>query len=226
MSNTVFIATGNAHKIQEIQSILPHIHFETPASMHISVSVEETGNSFLENALLKARAYHHALMSKYQASKSKAIPTDLCILAEDSGLCVEALDGRPHIHSARYEIDAFETHSHIMSLAHFQCQKIVEEMESHTNRHAYFVCCAVLFWHTHNNIEEYIVCKKTWHGEIITNATSVKNKSEETNLNGFGYDPIFYIPALGCTAATLSPHEKNTHSHRAGAMTMLASHIR
>ena len=236
-NKTMLIATGNAHKIQEIQSILSPIHvkahfkthFITPDDIHISPSIEEDGNSFLENALLKARAYH---------SIASSAVNDLVILAEDSGLCIEALNGRPHIHSARYEIEAFETQTNTMSLSRFQCEKILEEMEGQHNRNAHFVCCAVLLWHNAHHTEEYIVCEKKWHGEIIsdfisalipalTSAPEKKTGKQPVKqaLNGFGYDPIFYVPALQRTAAELSPHEKNAHSHRAQAITTLASHI-
>lgn len=198
MSQHILIASGNAHKIQEIQDIMPEFTFISPQDINLDISPEEHGNSFLENAILKARAFYHSAYSILQEN--------CIVLADDSGICIDALNGEPGIHSARYKQEELNHIPQERHPRHFQCLKILEEMKGLKKRNAHFICCAVLMW----NEDEYAVYQARWNGKII--------EDQPVGLRGFGYDPIFYLPEKQCTSAQLSPEEKNTLSHRALAL--------
>jgi XTP/dITP diphosphohydrolase len=120
-------------------------------------------------------------------------------LADDSGICVEALDGTPGIHSARFAgPDATDTQNN---------EHLLHLMKNHTNKRARYVCALVFIRHT--NDPEPIIASGAWNGEII---------DSPRGANGFGYDPFFFLPNLGQTAAELPPALKNKISHRALAL--------
>lgn len=186
----LFLATGNNHKRDEVQSILPQIKIKTPADISIAFHPDENGNSFFENALIKAR-------SLYDYVK---VP----VLADDSGLCVRSLNGAPGIHSARYAVD----HAASKSQDKKNIEKLLAKLDGEQNRAAYFVCCLVLYIQP----DRFFVVQEICEGEILKSCRGE---------NGFGYDPIFFIPALNKTMAELSPAEKNAVSHRGKALTGL-----
>ncbi len=163
--------------------------FELHTQNEFGVSVaEEPYCTFLENALTKAR----------HASRSTGLPA----LADDSGLCVLALNGAPGVQSARYagEPQSDQRNNH----------KLVEALSYIENRSAYYYSVCVLVRHADD--PQPIVADGVWHGEIC---------AEPRGSNGFGYDPHFWLPELGKTAAELQPDQKNRLSHRGIAMRSL-----
>jgi XTP/dITP diphosphohydrolase len=179
----IWFATGNPHKQGELAAILEGHQIRTPEEG--CFEPEETGASFLENALVKARAL-------YRQGRSP-------VIADDSGLCVDALGGRPGIFSARYgsgggrTLDAGERNALLLG-----------ELEGHSRRSARFVCAMVLLL----TEDRFFVAQETLEGEIVR---------ESRGSGGFGYDPLLYLPGRGCTVAELPEGEKNRISHRGKA---------
>lgn len=182
--NKIVLASNNLNKIKELNQNFPNIAWQSLSCFGIA-EIDETGFSFVENALLKAR----------NASKISNLPA----LADDSGLCVKALNGAPGIYSARFAGNVKSDSANN--------QKLLELMQSQQNRSAMFVCVLVYV----NSFDDPlpIIAQGVWYGEI-----ALKPKGE----NGFGYDPIFYLPDMKKTAAMLTLAEKNRFSHRAKAL--------
>lgn len=187
----IIFATGNKNKMTEIRNIMADLDWEVLSMKEagIEVDVEENGETFEENAMIKARAI---------ASVAK----DAIVLADDSGLEIDFLNKEPGVHSSRFMgVDTSYTvkNQHILEL--------LKEAEGEA-RSARFVCtiAAVL-----PEGEEKVV-RATIEGQIATEI-----KGEE----GFGYDPIFYVPELGCTTAEISMEQKNKISHRGKALTKM-----
>lgn len=186
------IATSNQHKADEISKRLPG-QFEIVLQSELGVeSPEETGTSFVENALIKAK----------NATRLTGMPA----LADDSGLCVDALGGRPGIHSARFAGTHATDRSNIL--------KLLAEMDGIKNRKAAFHC--VLVYVASENDPVPLITQGRWSGEISIN---------EQGDQGFGYDPIFFLPEQSKTAAQLSPGDKNAISHRGLALRSLAKKL-
>jgi XTP/dITP diphosphohydrolase len=187
----IVLASNNKGKLREINQLVENCPFTiTPQSAFRVSEIEETGLSFVENALLKAR---HAS----QASGHPAI-------ADDSGLEVDVLDGAPGIYSARYAgIDASDSENVNKLLHHLR--DIPE-----ARRSARFQCLMVYM--SHGADPTPLICQGTWEGRILL---------RPCGQNGFGYDPIFYVPDYGCSAAELAPEIKNTISHRGQALRQL-----
>jgi len=177
----ITLATGNLHKVEEINLIARNYGIEFVLPQGEFNPVEDSDN-FLGNAYCKA---------KY-ASNSQT--TEL-YLADDSGLCVEALNGEPGIHSARYAPTAKE-----------RINKLLKVMENKENRKAYFTCAMVI---VNKKGEIVFQTQQYCHGSIL---------KEEIGQNGFGYDPIFYIDEEQKGMAQLSPERKAQISHRAKAL--------
>ncbi len=186
------LASGNAGKLRELTALfsehLAHEQVELFPQSHFQVSdVEETGLSFVENAILKAR---HA-----------ALHTGLPALSDDSGLEVDALQGAPGIYSARYAgVGAGDEANNRQLLA---ALKDVPEVA----RTARFQC--VLVYMRHDRDPTPKIFQGTWEGRILFDLEG---------KNGFGYDPLFYVPSEQCTAADLARERKNALSHRGQAM--------
>ncbi|MEL3906447.1 MAG: RdgB/HAM1 family non-canonical purine NTP pyrophosphatase [Treponema sp.] len=181
----IYLASGNRHKKEEFAAILPGYDIRIPADEGIVFDPEETGASFLENALLKARALYRCVRAP--------------VIADDSGLCVDALDGKPGIYSARYG-----TENGIALTAAEKNRLILTQMHGIRNRTCRFVCCiAVVLEH-----DRFFTVQETFEGLIAESGSGE---------GGFGYDPIVYIPALGKTVAELTAAEKNRWSHRGKA---------
>lgn len=185
----IILATGNSGKIAELEAILAPIICTGQSSLGID-SVEETGLSFVENALLKAR----------HASRIAQKPA----LADDSGLVVAALQGKPGIYSARYAGPEASDADNIALL--------LDKLKNTPNpkRQAYFYCAIVLVQHAADPTP--IIACGQWSGFIATKAAGDQ---------GFGYDPVFYLPEEQGTAAQLPAKIKNTLSHRAKALKQL-----
>ncbi|KTR47367.1 nucleoside-triphosphate diphosphatase [Pantoea ananatis] len=192
----VVLATGNPGKVRELADLLADFGLDVVAQTELGVeSAEETGLTFIENAILKAR---HA-----------AQVTGLPAIADDSGLAVNALGGAPGIYSARY---AGEDASDQQNL-----EKLLQALENTPDgqRQAQFHC--VLVYLRHASDPTPLVFHGAWEGEITRTASGE---------GGFGYDPVFWVPALGKTAAELTKAEKGKVSHRGKALTLLLEAMR
>jgi XTP/dITP diphosphohydrolase len=187
---TIWFATGNAHKRAELAAILPGHGIKIPADRGIPFDPDETGDSFAENALIKARELRRLIAAA-------GFPGP--VIADDSGLCVDALDGRPGIHSARYGGTPGKKLGDRDRNA-----LLLRELGDNPNRRARFVCAMALLLDDHR----FFLVQETLEGELI---------AAERGQGGFGYDPILFIPALGRTVAELSEEEKNRISHRGKA---------
>ncbi|WP_219951825.1 XTP/dITP diphosphatase [Dickeya zeae] len=195
MQNVV-LATGNAGKVRELAGLLADFGLGVVAQTTLGVdSAEETGLTFIENAILKAR----------HAARATGLPA----IADDSGLAVNALGGAPGIYSARY---AGEDASDQQNL-----DKLLAVLDNvpDEQRQASFHC--VLVYLRHADDPTPLVCHGSWQG-VITRAPAGEG--------GFGYDPVFFVPQLGKTAAELSREEKNAHSHRGQALRQLLDALR
>ncbi|MGD8710310.1 MAG: RdgB/HAM1 family non-canonical purine NTP pyrophosphatase [Ectothiorhodospiraceae bacterium] len=185
------LASNNEGKAREIGEMLSGLDIELLAqSFYYVPPVEETGLTFVENALLKAR--------------NACAHTSLPAIADDSGLEVDALDGEPGIYSARYagpDADDAANNRRLMD-------EILDVPED--ARTARFHCVVVFMRHASDPVP--LICHGSWEGRVVT---------EPCGSNGFGYDPHFLIPELGCTAAELAPDTKNRVSHRGQAFQCL-----
>jgi XTP/dITP diphosphohydrolase len=187
----VVLATDNRFKLREMRELLAPSGIEVVSQASLGVRpVAETGVSFVENALLKA---HNA-----------AAFTGLPAIADDSGIEVDALGGRPGVHSARYAGPQATDEDNLRRLEH-ELADVSDE-----RRGARYVC-ALVYVRTGDD-DQPIVCERPWTGRIA--------RTRRGTL-GFGYDPLFVVPHLGLTAAQLDPQQKNTLSHRGQAMRAL-----
>ena len=187
---TVVFASQNQGKIKEVKAIFEPLGFEVQPLPQDFPEIEENGSTFEENAMIKAETVCKA--------------TGLPVIADDSGLVVDALDGFPGIHSARWAGPGVS--------AHEKNQLLLEKMISvpEDQRGAEFVCAAVCVFPDGKHLTVRGQCR----GTIL---------SEEHGDGGFGYDPIFCVPKYGCTFGELSQDVKNSISHRARAFTALGS---
>ncbi|MFZ1387201.1 MAG: XTP/dITP diphosphatase [Thiolinea sp.] len=191
MSQRLVLASSNAGKLREFNSLLADFGFEVVRQADLGVTdAEETGLSFVENALLKAR---HASQV-----------TGLAALADDSGLVVDALDGQPGIYSARFAGQPTNDAANNAKLLEALKEVPAEQ------RTACFRCCIVLVRHPTDPVP--LIAEASWEGVILNAAQGQE---------GFGYDPLFYVPTQGCTAAELAATEKNRISHRGQALQRL-----
>ncbi|OCG32811.1 non-canonical purine NTP pyrophosphatase, RdgB/HAM1 family [Gilliamella sp. Fer2-1] len=192
----IVLATNNQGKVNELQRLLADAGFDIVAQSQFNVpDANETGLTFIENAILKAR--HTAKL------------TGLPAIADDSGLSVDALGGQPGIYSARYAGEHGNDQSNN--------QKLLDALKNvpKEKRTAYFYCALVFM--RHENDPTPIICLGKWHGLIL---------NEAQGDGGFGYDPLFYVPELGCTAAQLTKEQKSQISHRGQALKQLISKIK
>lgn len=184
----IVLATANPHKLQEINEITKGsgIEFVLPSGNFDPI---ENGETFEQNSIIKAK----------EASRiSNAIA-----LADDSGLCVEALNGEPGIHSARYDTTPQK-----------RIDKLLKNLARKDNRKAKFVCVMTLTDKDGNVLNQEI---GECHGQIAT---------EQYGTNGFGYDPVFVVDGYGITMAQMSEELKNTISHRANALSKMVEYIK
>ncbi|PCI77264.1 MAG: non-canonical purine NTP pyrophosphatase, RdgB/HAM1 family [SAR86 cluster bacterium] len=189
----VVLASSNMGKLVELQAILEQKDIQLLPQSEFSVSdADETGLSFVENALIKAR---HACLA-----------TGLPAIADDSGIEVDALKGEPGIYSARYA----GSHGEVADKENNA--KLLCELEgiSEMERSARFQCVIAYMRHAKDPMP--LICQGTWEGRILFS---------EEGENGFGYDPLFYVPSHGCASAKLDAATKNAISHRGQALTQL-----
>lgn len=189
------LATGNKGKVAELEGLLKPFGWRVrPQSEWQFAEAEETGLTFIENAIIKAR----------HAAEHTGSPA----LADDSGLAVHALQGAPGIYSARYAGPNCSDQDNINKLLQ-TLQGLPPEQ-----RHASFHC--VLVYLTHALDPTPIVCHGQWHGQITT---------QPAGVGGFGYDPIFWVPSMQCTAAELPAEQKRLISHRGQALRALTQQL-
>ena len=189
----VVLASSNRGKLVELQAILEQKDVQLLPQSEFSVSdADETGLSFVENALIKAR---HACLA-----------TGLPAISDDSGIEVDALMGEPGIYSARY------AGSHGEKADIDNNAKLLRELEgvAEQDRSARFQCVITYMRHAKDPMP--LICQGTWEGRILFS---------EEGENGFGYDPLFYVPSPGCASAKLDAATKNAISHRGQALAQL-----
>lgn len=189
MTQKVVLASGNQGKLREFIRMLSSQDVEIVKQSEFNVSdAEETGLTFVENAILKAR----------HAAKITGLPA----LADDSGIEVDALNGQPGIYSARYSGQGDDANN----------TKLIEAMVGvpEAERTARFRCCIVYMRHADD--PSPIIADAAWEGIILP---------ELKGANGFGYDPLFYVPTHDCSSAEIDPDEKNRISHRGQALRIL-----
>lgn len=192
MIKTIVAATGNAHKLKELRAILKDWQVVSAGEAGFLGEVEETGSTFAENAALKARAVCEA--------------TGLPALADDSGLCVEALNGAPGVYSARYfEMFATEEERRTVTGERRNRRLLLKRMEGVENRRAYF-CCALALVLPDGGI---VRAEGRTYGQILL---------EERGENGFGYDSLFLSDDLQKSFGEAGEEEKNSVSHRGRAL--------
>lgn len=183
------IASNNPGKLVEFQTLLAPLGIEVVTQAQLGIKeAEEPHSTFIENALAKAR----------HVSRESGLPA----LADDSGICVDALNGMPGVISARY--------SGLPLSDQRNNQALLQAMQLHTNRKAHYVCVLVLMRSAGD--AQPIIAEGEWHGEIAR---------EPRGTGGFGYDPLFWLPELGKMSAELSREEKDAISHRGKAMKVL-----
>ena len=182
----LIVASNNTGKISEIRALLSPIDVYSPGDLDVNIEVEETGDSFYANALLKASAF--------------AKETGMTALADDSGLQVEILNGRPGIHSARFGPPELDDRG--------RCELLLKHLVNYPaveNRKARFCCAMVATSPEGLQCESIAYCE----GHIT---------SQITGDGGFGYDPVFFVKSHNCTMAQLSKTTKNSISHRGKAL--------
>lgn len=190
------LATGNQGKVKEMADLLADFGFDVVAQSDYNVSsVAETGTTFIENAIIKAR----------HAAKETGLPA----IADDSGLEVDYLNGAPGIYSARFAGEDASDADNI--------DKLLAEMKDvpAEQRTARFHCVLVMM--RHENDPTPLVCHGSWEGSILT---------ERHGENGFGYDPVFWVPEDQCASAQLLPARKKQLSHRGKALQQLFSALK
>jgi len=194
MTQRIVLASNNQGKLKEFNELLSTIGFSVHPQGEFDVpEAEEPFHTFVENALAKAR----------HASRLTGLPA----LADDSGVCVNALGGAPGVYSARF---AGEPKSDARNNA-----RLVAELADKADKSAYYYC--VLVFVRHADDPQPVIADGRWNGEII---------AEARGAGGFGYDPHFLIPALGKCTAELAPEEKNRLSHRGQALRALVEKLK
>ncbi len=197
------LASSNPGKLREFEALLAPLGMEVVPQSSLGVSdADEPHGTFVENALAKAR----------HASRSTRLPA----LADDSGICVGALDGEPGVHSARF---AGEPPPGLTPGRETQDarnnEKLIKLLADKDSRRAHYYCVVVFLRHAED--PEPVIAEGTWAGEIV---------AEPRGANGFGYDPHFFLKDFGKTAAELEPDQKNLVSHRGKALRRLLAKLK
>ncbi len=203
MIEKLVIASGNAGKLREIQTLLAPLDIEViPQSVFNIAEAEEPHCTFIENALAKAR---HA-----------SLHANLPAIADDSGICVDALGGKPGVHSARFaNIADGEPSLSKVNQDEKNNQTLLSAIKNVNNRAAYYYCAIVLVRSADD--PQPLIAEGIWSGEILT---------APRGTGGFGYDPLFLDLTLGKTGAELSPEDKNQISHRGQALQQLIKKLK
>ncbi|MCX7193352.1 MAG: RdgB/HAM1 family non-canonical purine NTP pyrophosphatase [Proteobacteria bacterium] len=187
------IASNNPGKLREFRQMLAPLGIEVLTQSELGISeAEEPHVTFIENALAKAR----------HVSRESGLPA----LADDSGICVTALNGMPGVISARF--------SGFPKSDQRNNQKLLQDMQGVADRRAHYYCVLVLVRHADD--PQPVICEGEWHGEIA---------QAELGEGGFGYDPLFWLPQFGKMSAELTSDEKHAISHRGKAMKVLLERL-
>lgn len=195
------LASGNPGKLREIEAVLAPLGITVVPQSDLGITdAEEPFRTFVENALTKAR----------HASRLARLPA----LADDSGICAQALGGEPGVHSARYAAVAGEPLPRDEQDRRNN-EKLVRELRDHEDRRAHYACVIVMVRHADD--PEPLIAEGHWHGRILL---------EPRGENGFGYDPYFFLPDFNQTAAELDPAQKNLVSHRGKALRRLMARLK
>ncbi len=195
MTKQVVLASSNPGKVREINQMLAGLHLTVVPQSDFNVpEAEETGLTFVENALLKAR----------NAARHAGLPA----IADDSGIEVDYLNGAPGIYSARYAGPGASDDQNL--------KKLLADLEGipETERTARFQCLMVYLRHEFDPTP--VICQGTWEGHILL---------APRGANGFGYDPVFFVPTHKCSSAELPPEVKNKLSHRGQALRKLVQEL-
>lgn len=213
---TIFLASGNRHKQDEIAQIFSPNEILIPADRGIKFDPEETGATFVENSLIKARTLWNIVQ----------VP----VIADDSGICVDLLDGAPGIYSARYagsddikgvkistKLDSNERNKILIEQTNIGLKAFRNKNPTVTHsdmelRSCRFVCAMVLYFGN----EKFYVVQETLEGNLVSSI------NDSAGSGGFGYDPVVYLPSFNKTVAELSENQKNSISHRGKAGRKLA----
>jgi XTP/dITP diphosphohydrolase len=188
------LASGNAGKIREIAHLMAPLGIEVVPQSALGIEeADEPHDTFVENAIAKAR----------HAARLSGLPA----LADDSGICVDALGGAPGVQSARYSGEPSNDARNN--------EKLLAALESAMDRRAHYCCVMVLM--RHDADPQPLITEGEWHGEVL---------SAPRGAGGFGYDPLFLVPELGLTGAELSIEHKNRLSHRGKALAQLLERMR
>jgi XTP/dITP diphosphohydrolase len=192
------LASNNPGKLREFRQMLAPLGMEIVPQAELGIpEAEEPHGTFIENALAKAR----------HASRASGLPA----FADDSGICVAALDGAPGVQSARYAESGDGGREGQDARNN---RKLIEALKDKPDRRAHYYCVIVLVLHPGD--PQPLIAEGRWQGEVIP---------APRGAGGFGYDPYFLLPGLGRTAAELMPDEKNAISHRGQAMRRLVEMI-
>lgn len=184
---TLFIATNNAHKVKELSELFPGTLLRTPADAGIEFDHDETEDTFLGNSLGKARALFGLVKAP--------------VLADDSGLCVDALGGAPGVRSARY---GSPDDGRTVLSAREKNELLLRQMTGRRDRTCRFVCAMTLMLSEHR----FVSVQETCEGRLL---------ESPRGMEGFGYDPVFFLPGEGLSMAELTLERKNALSHRGRA---------
>jgi XTP/dITP diphosphohydrolase len=198
--NKLVLASSNPGKLREIESLLAPLGIEVVAQSRLGIpDAEEPHATFVENAIAKAR----------HASRNAGLPA----LADDSGICARALDGEPGVRSARFAAaDGGSAGREDMDARNNA--KLVRLLAAHSDRRAHYHCVVALVRRPDD--PQPMIAEASWAGEIV---------ERPRGDNGFGYDPYFFLPDLGKTAAELEPAQKNLVSHRGKALRRLIAKL-
>jgi XTP/dITP diphosphohydrolase len=193
--NKLVIASSNPGKLREFERMLAPLGIEVVTQSQLGISeAEEPHCTFVENALAKAR----------HVSRASGLPA----LADDSGICVEALGGAPGVQSARYAGENPKSDRR-------NNDKLLQDMQGVADRRAHYYCVLVLVRHADD--PQPIIAEGEWWGEIA---------HEERGDGGFGYDPMFWLPEMGKMSSELTHDEKHAISHRGKAMKVLLEKLK
>jgi XTP/dITP diphosphohydrolase len=193
------IASSNSGKLREFRQMLEPLGFEIVPQSELGIpEAEEPHATFVENALAKARHASHF--------------SGCAAFSDDSGICVAALGGTPGVHSARYANEDLADTREAQDKRNNK--KLVTQLAGHSDRRAHYYCVIVLVRDPGD--PEPLIAEGRWYGEVI---------AEPRGSNGFGYDPHFYLPELGWTAAELDAETKNRLSHRGQALRQLVARL-
>ncbi|MCR4789536.1 MAG: RdgB/HAM1 family non-canonical purine NTP pyrophosphatase [Treponemataceae bacterium] len=204
----IYLASSNEHKKHEMEELFEGYKIITPKDIGLSFDPVEDGKSFVENSLIKAKALYDIVKKP--------------VLADDSGICVDALDGRPGIYSARYcgrlenKVDGHkllqnEQNALLIEDVNLTLKENGLDSKNPENRSCRYVCSLVLYYGN----DQFLCSQETLEGVLIDDI------NESRGTTGFGYDPIIFLPEFGKTVAELTEEEKNSISHRGKAAELL-----